>query len=86
MKQFIVDTFTEKVFKGNPAAVCLPDRLLTDELMLAIANENNLSETAFIVKDRDKYILRSFTPEEEVDFCGPGTFAAAYIVFLILER
>ena len=44
MKQFIVDTFTEKVFKGNPAAVCLPDRLLTDELMLAIANENNLSE------------------------------------------
>lgn len=86
MKQFIVDTFTEKVFKGNPAAVCLPDRLLTDELMLAIANENNLSETAFIVKDRDKYILRSFTPEEEVDFCGHATFAAAYIVFLVLER
>ena len=86
MKQFIVDTFTEKVFKGNPAAVCLPDRLLTDELMLAIANENNLSETAFVIKNGDKYVLRSFTPEEEVDFCGHATFAAAYIVFLILER
>ena len=86
MKQFIVDTFTEKVFKGNPAAVCLPDRLLTDELMLAIANENNLSETAFVIKNGDKYVLRSFTPEEEVDFCGHATFAAAYIVFLMLER
>ncbi|MDY3119085.1 MAG: PhzF family phenazine biosynthesis protein [Peptoniphilus sp.] len=86
MKQFIVDTFAENVFKGNPAAVCLPDRLLTDALMLAIARENNLSETAFVVKDGERYILRSFTPEGEVDFCGHATFAAAYIVFHALER
>ncbi|MFR9297161.1 MAG: PhzF family phenazine biosynthesis protein, partial [Aedoeadaptatus pacaensis] len=86
MKQFIVDTFTQKVFKGNPAAVCLPDRILTDELMLAIADENNLSETVFVVKDGDNYNLRSFTPAGEVEFCGHATFAAAYIVFWILER
>ena len=86
MKQFIVDTFTTKVFKGNPAAVCLPDRILTDELMLAIADESDLSETVFVVKNGDNYNLRSFTPAGEVEFCGHATFAAAYIVFLILER
>lgn len=47
MKQYIVDAFTNKVFKGNPAAVCIPDSCLSDELMQKIAEENNLSETAF---------------------------------------
>ncbi|MDD7363019.1 MAG: PhzF family phenazine biosynthesis protein [Peptoniphilus sp.] len=86
MRQFIVDAFTDTVFKGNPAAVCLPDRPLSDELMLKIAMENNLSETAFIAKDGENYLLRWFTPKEEVDLCGHATLASAFIVLNVLER
>lgn len=86
MKQFIVDAFTDEVFKGNPAAVCLPDRPVTDETMQKIAKENNLSETAFIAKERDEYLLRWFTPKDEIDLCGHATLASAFIVLNIVER
>ena len=62
MKQYVVDAFTDKVFAGNPAAVCVMDKWLDDELMQKIAIENNLSETAFCVKDGGSYRLRWFTP------------------------
>ena len=81
MKQFIVDTFTDKVFGGNPAAVCILDNWVPEEMMLNIAKENNLSETAFAVKeDSDKYQLRWFTPKAEVDLCGHATLAAGYVI------
>ncbi|BAQ24476.1 phenazine biosynthesis protein [Streptococcus troglodytae] len=64
MKQYIVDAFTNEVFKGNPAAVCLVDRSLTEEQILAIARENNLSETAFIEqKQRDTVYVGSHQEE-----------------------
>jgi PhzF family phenazine biosynthesis protein len=83
MKHIIyqVDAFTNKVFSGNPAAVCPLDSWLSNELMQNIAGENNLSETVFYVKDGDKYQIRWFTPEVEVDLCGHATLAAAYVLF-----
>lgn len=86
MKQFVIDAFTDKVFKGNPAAVCLPDRPVSDALMLQIAKENNLSETAFVAKEGEDYLLRWFTPKEEIDLCGHATLSSAYIVLNVLER
>lgn len=62
MKQYVVDAFTDKVFAGNPAAVCVMDKWLSDELMMKITVENNLSETAFCVKEGRNYHLRWFTP------------------------
>ncbi len=76
-----VDAFTDVVFKGNPAAVCPLDSWLPDETMQQIAHENNLSETAFFVKEEDGYRLRWFTPEVEVDLCGHATLASAHILF-----
>jgi predicted PhzF superfamily epimerase YddE/YHI9 len=76
-----VDAFTDRVFGGNPAAVCPLERWLPDETLLAIANENNLSETAFLVQSGDGYELRWFTPEVEVDLCGHATLASAFVVF-----
>ena len=64
MKQYVVDAFTEKVFSGNPAAICVMDSWLDDDLMMKITIENNLSETAFAVKENDKYKLRCLTPKE----------------------
>ena len=83
MKQYIVDAFTEKVFSGNQAAVCVLDDWLPDELMLNIAKENNFSETAFTVrgKELDNYRLRWFTPESEIDFCGHATLGTAFVLF-----
>ena len=63
MKQYIVDAFTDKVFGGNQAAVCVLDEWISDSLMQNIARENNFSETAFTVKEGDKYHLRWFTPK-----------------------
>ena len=80
MKQYVADAFTEKVFGGNPAAVCVIDKWLSDELMLKIAIENNLSETAFIVPKGEKYQLRWFTPGGEVDLCGHATLASAFVM------
>lgn len=76
---YIVDAFTDTLFKGNPAAVCVLDRWLSDELMQNIAKENNLSETAFIVKNTN-YELRWFTPGGEIDLCGHATLASAYVI------
>ena len=62
MKQYIVDAFTDKPFSGNPAAVCVMDSWPSEESMMKLAMENNLSETAFIVKEDNGYHLRWFTP------------------------
>ncbi|MBQ2751529.1 MAG: PhzF family phenazine biosynthesis protein [Oscillospiraceae bacterium] len=80
MKQFVVDAFTDKVFGGNPAAVCVMESWLSDELMLKITQENNLSETAFAVREGDFYRLRWFTPGGEIDLCGHATLACGYVV------
>ncbi len=77
-----VDAFTNKVFSGNPAAVCPLTQWLDDELMQAIAAENNLSETAFFVPiTDDTFELRWFTPVAEVDLCGHATLATAHVLF-----
>lgn len=81
IKLYQVDAFTNKVFGGNPAAVCVLDNWLEDSIMQNIAAENNLSETAFIVKDEKGYFIRWFTPEVEVDLCGHATLASAYVLF-----
>lgn len=78
------DAFTDKLFGGNPAAVCPLHEWLSDELMQKIAIENNLSETAYLVKDKSDYHIRWFTPGTEVKLCGHATLAAAHILFSIL--
>lgn len=86
VKQYVVDAFTDKVFHGNPAAVCVLEKRLPDELMLSIARENNLSETAFTVKAGEKYALRWFTPGGEIDLCGHATLGTAYVLFNFYEQ
>lgn len=81
LKLYQVDAFTDKVFGGNPAAVCPLDEWLSDELMLSIAEENNLAETAYFIKRNDHYELRWFTPTMEVDLCGHATLATAFVLF-----
>lgn len=76
-----VDAFASAVCEGNPAAVCPLDEWISDELMQQIAMENNLSETAFFVKNDDSYDLRWFTPTTEVDLCGHATLASAHVLF-----
>lgn len=85
MRQYIVDAFTDKIFGGNPAGVCVMENFPPDELMHNIAMENNLSETAFVVKEKDFYRLRWFTPAVEVDFCGHATLATAFVLFNFYE-
>jgi PhzF family phenazine biosynthesis protein len=80
-----IDAFTDRVFSGNPAAVCPLDTWLEDSLMQAIAQENNLSETAFLVSEKTGYHIRWFTPAAEVDLCGHGTLATAFVLFESLE-
>ena len=75
---FQIDAFTSELFKGNPACVMPLDDWLPDELLLNIAKENNVSETAFFVKKNNGYHLRWFTPEIEMDLCGHATLATAY--------
>jgi PhzF family phenazine biosynthesis protein len=76
-----VDAFADQLFRGNPAAVCITDEWLDDELMQNIAAENNLAETAFVIPTGNDYGLRWFTPETEVDLCGHATMAAGFILF-----
>lgn len=83
---FQVDAFAERIFEGNPAAVVPLKQWLNDELLLKIAEENNLSETAFLVADGQHYQLRWFTPAAEVDLCGHATLAAAHVVFHHLHQ
>lgn len=80
-----VDAFTKEVFKGNPAAVCPLEKWLETDLMQKIALENNLSETAFFVKNGDVYEIRWFTPTYEIDLCGHATLASAFVIFEILK-
>jgi len=80
MKSYVVDAFTDKVFKGNPAAVVVLEKWLDDKMMQNIAIENNLSETAFAVPNKDSFELRWFTPGGEVDLCGDATLATAYVI------
>ena len=81
LKLYQVDAFAERVFEGNPAAVVPLDAWPDDQLLQAIAQENNLSETAFFVAGDDGYELRWFTPRAEVNLCGHATLASAYVVF-----
>jgi PhzF family phenazine biosynthesis protein len=81
IEYYHVDAFTDKVFGGNPAGVCLLENPLAETVMQKIAFENNLSETAFIISDKDSYQIRWFTPQVEVDLCGHATLAAAKILF-----
>ena len=76
-----LSAFADGPFNGNPAAVCLLDQWLPEALMQAIAAENNLSETAFVVSEADRHALRWFTPRCEVEFCGHATLAAAAVLF-----
>ena len=81
-----LDAFTTRVFAGNPAAVMVMEQFLDDALLQRIAAENNLSETAFLVREEDDYRLRWFTPKTEVPLCGHATLASAAVVMERLER
>lgn len=83
---FQLDSFTTRRFSGNPAAVVVFDAFPADEVMQAIAAENNLAETAFFVADGADYQLRWFTPTVEVPLCGHGTLASAAVVMERLDR
>lgn len=80
-----VDAFAERPFSGNPAAVVPLDAWLDDRLLMAIAAENNLSETAFFVPEGTGYRLRWFTPAVEVDLCGHATLATAHVILHVLQ-
>jgi PhzF family phenazine biosynthesis protein len=81
MNIYQVDAFTSSLFGGNPAAVCPLEEWLPDITMQKLAAENNLSETAFFVKEGKEYHIRWFTPEFEIDLCGHATLASAYVIF-----
>lgn len=85
IRQYQVDAFATRVFEGNPAAVCPLASWLSDELLQAIAQENNVSETAFFVPTEKGFGLRWFTPVKEVDLCGHATLASAHIIFEALD-
>ncbi|MBT8219475.1 MAG: PhzF family phenazine biosynthesis isomerase, partial [Bacteroidia bacterium] len=85
MQFYQVDAFTDKMFGGNPAAVVPLDSWLEDDLMQRIAEENNLSETAFFVKEGDDYHIRWFTPVFEVDLCGHATLASAFVIHHFID-
>jgi PhzF family phenazine biosynthesis protein len=80
-----IDAFTSRVFAGNPAAVCPLDRWLDEAVMQSIAAENNLAETAFIVRDGSEWAIRWFTPELEVELCGHATLASGFLMLNRLE-
>lgn len=86
MIQYVVDAFTDKVFCGNPAAICILKEWIPEDIMIKITIENNLSETAFAVKDGPKYHLRWFTPGGEIDLCGHATLACAFVLFDFYEK
>jgi PhzF family phenazine biosynthesis protein len=83
---FQVDAFTDKLFGGNPAAVCPLHEWLPTSLMQKIAAENNLAETAFYIRQESDFELRWFTPESEVDLCGHATLATAHVLFEHLKH
>ena len=85
LSMFQVDAFTDKVFSGNPAAVCPLETWLDAQEMLFIAAENNLSETAFCVREKGGYGLLWFSPKSEVQLCGHATLAAAFVLFSFVQ-
>lgn len=80
-----IDAFASAAFSGNPAGVCLLDQWLEDNVLKSIAEENNLPETAFLVRREGYYDLRWFTPEVEVDLCGHGTLASGHVIFEFVD-
>ena len=82
---FHVGAFTDRPFSGNPAAVCPLKDWLDDERLRAVAAENNLSETAFFIREGESYRLRWFTPRCEVNLCGHATLASAFVLLTIIE-
>lgn len=81
MKIYQVDAFTDKIFSGNPAGVCILPAVKDDTWMQNVASEMNLSETAFLIKKEDGFNLRWFAPKREVDLCGHATLASAHILY-----
>lgn len=81
LRLYQVDAFTDRLFSGNPAAVCPLQEWLPDEILQKIAEENNLAETAFYVRKNDQYEIRWFTPAVEVDLCGHATLASAKVLY-----
>lgn len=86
MRYFMADAFTDSHFSGNPAGICLLDTPIAPELMQKIAGENNLPETAFIIKEKDGWNIRWFTPAFEMDLCGHATLASGFVVLTQLEK
>lgn len=80
-----IDAFASEVFSGNPAAVCILDSWLEDKILQGIAAENNLSETAFLVRNSEGFDLRWFTPVTEVALCGHATLASGFVLFSCLK-
>lgn len=80
-----IDAFTNSLFGGNPAAVCVMNQEIPDSILQKIAAENNLAETAYIWNANDHYKIRWFTPEIEVDLCGHATLASAFVLFNLLN-
>lgn len=85
MDIYQVDAFTNEIFKGNPAAVIPLKNWISEDLMQLIAEENNLSETVFFVKNNHQFEIRWYTPTCEIDLCGHATLAAAHIIFTELN-
>jgi PhzF family phenazine biosynthesis protein len=81
MKIFQVDAFTDKPFSGNPAGVCIMEKSADESWMQNVAMEMNLSETAFLFREKNGFNLRWFTPKMEVDLCGHATLASAHILY-----
>ncbi len=84
IKLYQVDAFTDTLFSGNPAAVCVLNSPIDEKLMQCIGSENNLAETAFVVPRGKDYEIRWFTPAVEVDLCGHATLASAFVLFNLL--
>ena len=80
LRLYHIDAFTDRLFGGNPAAVVIMDRWLPDAVLQAIAAENNLAETAFVIPHEEPIALRWFTPTIEMDLCGHATLAAAHVL------
>lgn len=81
IKTYIVDSFTNEPFKGNPAGVCILDGVLQENQMQSIAKELGFSETAFVLKDQKQYLIRFFSPKMEIPLCGHATLASSKIIF-----
>jgi PhzF family phenazine biosynthesis protein len=86
IKMFQVDAFSGALFSGNPAAVIILEKWLPEDLMQNIAMENNLAETAFVVKEKENYHIRWFTPRAEVALCGHATLASGHVIFNHLDE